>query len=123
METHNGQKPAQGHQLKEFKLEVMAGAALLKLCNPLHSSWKIKAVSDLTPNELINLIRLKKAASMLAEGDYRIYEIAGLTGFSSQSNFARNFLKQFKMTPSDYIILKQNEKPGDKIDLGSLHIM
>ncbi len=69
---------------------------------------KIKAISDLTPNELINLIRLKKAASMLAEGEYRIYEIADMTGFSSQSNFARNFSKQFNMTPSEYIALKQS---------------
>jgi two-component system cell cycle response regulator len=69
---------------------------------------KIKAISDLTPNELINLIRLKKAASMLAEGEYRIYEIADMTGFSSQSNFARNFSKQFNMTPSEYISSKQS---------------
>jgi AraC-like DNA-binding protein len=51
---------------------------------------------------------LKKAASMLAEGEYRIYEIADMTGFSSQSNFARNFSKQFNMTPSEYIALKQS---------------
>ena len=62
---------------------------------------KIKAISDLTPNEFINLIRLKKAASILAKGEYRIYEIADMTGFSSQSNFSRNLLKHFKMTPSE----------------------
>src|SRR5678809_260485 len=33
---------------------------------------KIKVVSDLTPNELINLARLKKAAELLAEGNYKI---------------------------------------------------
>ncbi len=69
---------------------------------------KIKAVSDLTPNELINLVRLKKAASMLREGEYKIYQVADMTGFSSQSNFSRNFLRQFEMTPSEYINLKQN---------------
>jgi DNA-binding response OmpR family regulator len=64
---------------------------------------KIKAVSDLSPVELINIIRLKKAAELLAEGDNKIYEISAIVGYSSQSNFARNFLKQFGMTPTEYM--------------------
>ena len=69
---------------------------------------KIKAISDLTPNELINVVRLKRAAQLLAEGEHKIYEIAYMVGYSSQSNFARDFLKQFNMTPSEYISSKQN---------------
>lgn len=68
---------------------------------------KIKAISDLTPVELINLTRLKKAAELLAEGEYKIYEVADRVGFSSQSNFARNFHKQFGMTPTEYVHSKQ----------------
>lgn len=64
---------------------------------------KIKAVAQLSPAELINITRLKKAAEMLASGGYRIYEVSDKVGFSSQSNFARNFQKQFNMTPSDYM--------------------
>lgn len=64
---------------------------------------KIKAISNLSPIELINIIRLKKAAELLAEGHYKIYEISAIVGYSSQSNFARNFLKQFNMTPTEYM--------------------
>lgn len=64
---------------------------------------KIKAISNLSPLELINIIRLKKAAELLAEGDYKIYEISAIVGYSSQSNFSRNFLKQFNMTPTEYM--------------------
>ncbi len=71
---------------------------------------KIKAISNLTPVELINITRLKKAAELLAEGDNKIYEIAYMAGFSSQSNFSRNFLKQFNMTPTEYMHMKQGEK-------------
>lgn len=71
---------------------------------------KIKAISNLTPVELINITRLKKAAGLLAEGDNKIYEIAYMAGFSSQSNFSRNFLKQFNMTPTEYMHMKQAEK-------------
>lgn len=64
---------------------------------------KIKAISNLSPLELINIIRLKKAAELLAEGEHKIYEISAIVGYSSQSNFARNFLKQFNMTPTEYM--------------------
>jgi AraC-like DNA-binding protein len=70
---------------------------------------KIKAISNLTPVEFINITRLKKAAQYLAEGEYKIYEVANMLGFSSQSNFARNFHKQFGMTPTDYMHMKQEE--------------
>lgn len=68
---------------------------------------KIKAVSNLTPLELINITRLKKAAELLADAEYKVYEIADMVGYSSQSNFARNFLKQFNMTPTDYMHSKK----------------
>jgi len=74
---------------------------------------KIKAIANLTPVELINITRLKKAAELLADGENRIYEISYMAGFSSQSNFSRNFLKQFKMTPTEYMHMKQAEKTSD----------
>lgn len=64
---------------------------------------KIKALSNLTPNELINLSRLKKAAELLAEGKYRINEVAHIVGYSVHANFSRDFSKQFGVTPSHYI--------------------
>ncbi len=64
---------------------------------------KIKAISDLTPNDLINVARLKKAAELLSEGRYKIYEVSYRVGYSSQTHFGRNFQKQFGMSPSEYI--------------------
>ncbi|MET0466693.1 MAG: response regulator [Chitinophagaceae bacterium] len=71
---------------------------------------KIKAISDLTPNELINVTRLKKAAELLAEQDYKVYEVAEMTGFGSQTNFGRNFTKQFGITPTEYALIKKSER-------------
>lgn len=71
---------------------------------------KIKSITDLTPNELINLTRLKKAAELLSAGDYRVYEVADMVGYGSQTNFGRNFFKQFGMTPKDYQKTKQTGK-------------
>ncbi len=64
---------------------------------------KIKAISDLTPNDLINVARLKKAAQLLSEGQFKIYEVSYQVGYSSQTHFGRNFQKQFGMSPSEYL--------------------
>jgi DNA-binding response OmpR family regulator len=63
---------------------------------------KIKGVSDLTPNELVTITRLKKAAELLQEGRLKIFEISAMVGFTSQHHFARSFQKQFSMTPTEY---------------------
>jgi len=68
---------------------------------------KIKGISNMSPNELITLARLKKAAVLLTEKDYKIYEVADLVGYTHQSNFGRDFHKQFGMTPSEYVASKK----------------
>ena len=70
---------------------------------------KIKALTDLTPKQMINITRLKKSAQLLLEGK-KISEIATNLGFGSQSYFTQSFFKQFNMTPTDYIQSKKNEK-------------
>ncbi|AEW00125.1 response regulator receiver protein [Niastella koreensis GR20-10] len=54
---------------------------------------KIKSLTDLTPNELVNITRLKKAAELLASDDLLIYEVSVMVGYRSQTNFGRNFFK------------------------------
>lgn len=63
---------------------------------------KIKDISNLSPNELINIVRLKKAAELLLNQDYKMYEIAEMVGYKSQTSFGRNFQKHFKMSPKEY---------------------
>jgi AraC-like DNA-binding protein len=63
---------------------------------------KIKGISDLTPNDFIQLIRLKKAAELLREGSCRVNEICFLVGFSSSSYFSKSFKKQFGVLPKEY---------------------
>ena len=63
---------------------------------------KLNAISDLSPNEVINITRLKKAALLLNETKMSISEIAETVGYTSTIHFGRNFQKQFGMTPSEY---------------------
>lgn len=95
--------------LEDSALDVEKIARMMNTTKPTLYR-KIKSISDLTPNELINVSRLKKAAELLSEGDYKIYEVADMVGYHSQNNFGRNFLKQFGMTPSEYAGAKQSDK-------------
>ncbi|WP_276481714.1 response regulator [Paraflavitalea pollutisoli] len=63
---------------------------------------KIKSLSSLSPKELIDITRLKKAASLIAENEFSLNEISRMVGYSSQSLFSRNFQKYFKMAPMEY---------------------
>lgn len=62
---------------------------------------KIKALTDLTANEFIRQIRLKKSLKLLAEGNLNISEIAYSVGFSSQSYFTRSFKEYYGKSPSE----------------------
>ena len=68
---------------------------------------KIKGISELTPNDFIQLVRLKRAADLLKEGSYRISEICFLVGFNSSSYFSKSFKKQFGMSPKDFVKKKE----------------
>jgi len=64
---------------------------------------KIKEISNLSPNELINISRLKKAAYLLKTTNNKIFEVAEEVGYRSQTSFGRNFQKEFGITPSDFM--------------------
>ncbi len=64
---------------------------------------KIKKISGVTPNKLIQSMRLKKAAELLSEGKYRVNEICYIVGFNNPSYFSKCFQKQFGKLPKDYI--------------------
>lgn len=103
------------HNIENTELDVEQLAKMMNMSRPTFYR-KIKAVSDLTPNDLINVTRLKKAAELLLTGNYKIYEVTDMVGFHSQTNFARSFLKQFGVTPSDYMNMKGNKQNSSATD-------
>jgi signal transduction histidine kinase/ligand-binding sensor domain-containing protein/DNA-binding response OmpR family regulator len=64
---------------------------------------KIKSLTDVTPNEMIQVVRLKRAARLLLENNYLVSEVGYMVGFSSPSYFTKCFQKQFGMKPGDYV--------------------
>ena len=73
---------------------------------------KIKTLVDVTPNELIQIIRLKKAAALMLENRYLVSEVCYMVGFRNPSYFSKCFQKQFRMTPVEFI--KSHVKASDE---------
>ena len=64
---------------------------------------KIKTLADVTPNEMILIVRLKRSAQLLLEGDHTVSEVSYMVGFSNPSYFSKCFHKQFGIRPADYM--------------------
>ena len=64
---------------------------------------KIKSLTNYSPNELLRIARLKKAASLLASSDMTGAEIGYEVGFSSPSYFAKCYKEQFGESPTDFL--------------------
>lgn len=73
---------------------------------------KLKGLANTTPNEMIQIIRLKKAASLLLENQYRINEVSYMVGFNNPSYFSKCFQKQFGMKPGEYIASHTSQPAG-----------
>lgn len=65
---------------------------------------KIKALTGVTPNDLLRVCRLNRAAQLLLTREYTIGEISDMTGFGTQSHFSNLFKRQFGVTPRDYLL-------------------
>ncbi|MDR1273060.1 MAG: response regulator [Odoribacteraceae bacterium] len=68
---------------------------------------KMKSLAGVTPNEFIQLTRLRKAAEMLAAGESRVNEICYQAGFNNPSYFTKCFRKQFGMSPKEFVNRKK----------------
>lgn len=64
---------------------------------------KITELTDMSPNEFIRTIRLKKSAALLKSKNYNVSEVAIAVGFNDPLYFSRRFKKQFGYAPSELI--------------------
>ncbi len=78
---------------------------LAETMNVSHSSLqrKIKGLTGLSPIEFIRNVKLKKAAELLASGQYRVNEVCYAVGFNKPAYFSACFKKQFGVLPKNYV--------------------
>lgn len=88
-------------RLGEQDLFVDKVAGLLHLGRTIFYK-KVRETTGYTPNEYIRVIRLRKAAELLKEGEKNVSEVAYAVGFDNPYYFCKCFKEQFGMPPSQY---------------------
>ena len=68
---------------------------------------KIKGLTDMSANEFIRKVKMRKGVELLMSRQYTISEIAYMIGFSSVAYFRQCFKDEYGMSPSDYVKQKQ----------------
>lgn len=68
--------------------------------NSVHQ--KLKSLTESSASQFIKSIKLKKAATLLADERISIVEVSELSGFNNRQAFNKAFKDQFEMAPSDY---------------------
>lgn len=85
--------------LDDEMVELDSFAIKLGLNRSLFYS-KIKALTDMSPYELMKNYRLQRANELLRSGEYNVNEVCDMTGFKSRTHFSRVFKQHFGVAPS-----------------------
>lgn len=83
----------------EFDVETLSKQFYLSRC---HFTRKIKQITGLSPKEIIDTFRLKRAGQILLQQKISISEVAYMVGFDHPNSFTRAFRKFYKMTPTEF---------------------
>ncbi|HIW56908.1 MAG TPA: AraC family transcriptional regulator [Firmicutes bacterium] len=81
---------------------TLADISKMAYMSPTYFSKKFKKVTGFGFNEYLNNVRIKMAASMLAETQYSVTEIARFCGYKDSNYFGDVFKKLMGVSPSKY---------------------
>ncbi len=71
--------------------------------SPSYLSRKFKEKTEHSFLDLLNAYRVQQAIRLLNSGNYRVYEISDLTGFSDYKHFCTVFKKYTSMSPTGFV--------------------
>lgn len=72
---------------------------------------KVKSATDIAPNDYIRIVRLQRAVRMLVQERHRVKKVAFAVGFSSTTYFSTCFVRQYGMSPSEYVQRAGKQNP------------
>ncbi len=106
--------------VKEHLADVTLESVAKKIyMNPFYISKLFKQKTGINFTDYVTDCRMKKAADLLNDYNYRIYDISEIVGYSNPKNFARTFKQYYGVTPSEYRTggLTKGETPSDETPL------
>lgn len=63
---------------------------------------KLKSLTDISPNQLIQEMRLRHAVRELIKGEFSVSQVAYGAGFNSPTYFTRSFKSRFRVLPMEF---------------------
>ena len=63
---------------------------------------RLKALVGASPADYVKMYRLRMAARLISNENYRVNEVAWMVGFTDPSYFTKCFFNQFNILPKDY---------------------
>ncbi len=82
-----------------FSVEILASEMNLSRAQLFR---KVKALINISPSELINDLRLQRAAYLIRAKADNVAQIGYAVGFNEQSYFSKRFRKKYGVSPSEY---------------------
>ncbi len=64
---------------------------------------KVKALTEMSPNEYIKKTKLHHSMMLLKSKEYNVTEVAAMAGFNNLGNFRESFKREFGCSPSDVL--------------------
>lgn len=89
-----------GHYASQITLQDVADYMGI---SGTHVSRLIKNDTGETFITLLNKIRIRESIRLLKTGDYKVYEIAEMVGYSNYAYFYQTFKKHTGVSPKDYV--------------------
>jgi signal transduction histidine kinase/ligand-binding sensor domain-containing protein/DNA-binding response OmpR family regulator len=77
---------------------------------------KLLMITGKSPVEYIRLLRLRKAAHLLANSQMNIAEVSYEVGFNTPQYFSKSFKEEFNMLPSEFVQQKRKQHQ-EKVDI------
>jgi ligand-binding sensor domain-containing protein/AraC-like DNA-binding protein len=124
----NDQTPSHDRN-EEFKAKIMDAIAQ-RLTDPnfsveelsneialsrVHLYRRTKELFDRSPNELLKMARMKKAAILLTQGKVSISTVAYEVGYSEPSYFSKSFKGYFNMSPKEFADRYRNKTSDEML--------
>ena len=83
----------------DFDVETFAAALAM---SRVHLFRKLKALTDQAPTDFVRVLRLRRAAQLLAGGAANVSEVAYAVGFNNLSHFSKCFRELHGHAPSEH---------------------
>lgn len=83
----------------KIKIEDVANQLAV---SPSYLSRKFKEETNHTFHDFLNKYRVQKSVELLKQGDYKVYEISYMVGFSDYKHYVTVFKKYTKTSPKEF---------------------